>query len=149
MAADPRTKRHDERLEIGLSSHLKEQLMETGNASEYIRRAVLDRRSRYRSARMHLNREGFEKNELMALCDTMRNYAFQETAMMAPQMSHEMEDAAEITGVHAKWDIDRERWDELASIVRDSETVARAVKVVAKEFRGPNDHIDFIDFAEE
>jgi hypothetical protein len=145
MTADPRTKKHDERLELNLSSHLKEQLMETGNASEYIRRAVNHRRSRYRSARMRLNRESFETNELMALCDTLRSYAFQDIAMMSPHISHEMEDAAEITEVHAKWDIDRERWDELASIVRDNETVARAVKVVAEEFRGPNDHVDFAE----
>lgn len=137
--ADPTVKQFDARLPINLTSDFKADLIETGNAGQYLRQAAKDRLERYEAARRHLHARGWGRLAMKACAAVLQrsgpiDFGRPLDVQIAEAMREYPEDAY-------TRDVTLSRWGDLIEQVETDDTVARAVRAVAQEFLGPSDHI--------
>ncbi len=115
------------------------------NASAYAADAVRQRYEAHRQAQMRVKMAGWQRPELLLLCDLMNGTLLVEEIPHATQIVLEMQDAAELEpALLSKWGVDVERWASLAAGVSASEPLARSLHVCTREFWQGGDRLDWL-----
>lgn len=129
-------------INMRIPAHLKKKLEATGNVSAYLRSSAEKRLAACREAQTLLEQAGWKRNETLALMDLLNGTILSFTFSYSEMLVHEMEDGASLDGVHTKWGITEERWEEMKKMVRQ-EPIARAIVVLKEEFWDEaSDHVN-------